>query len=348
MALIGSTALTLADWAARYEDDKLASVVELLSQNNEILDDMLWVEGNLPTGNVTTVRTGLPQATWRQLNYGVQPGKSTTAKITESCGMLETYAEIDKALAELNGNTAQFRLSESMAFVEGMTQQMASAVIYSNQASTPQQITGFSPRFNTVSTSTALSASNVIDAGGTGSTNTSIWVVVWGPNTAFGMFPKGSRAGLLHEDLGRWTKTLADGSMLEVYRDWFKWDAGITVRDWRYIVRICNIDVTLLNGGSAANILTLLIRALNRLPTTPRAVASSSGGTSDGRGINGANGRAVIYCNRTVRSALEVQVVNKSNALLAITEYDGIPVTTFRGIPIKTVDAILNTEARVV
>ncbi len=84
MATIGPVALTLADWAKRIDDDgKIAEIINLLSQTNEILDDMLWVEGNLPTGHKTTIRTGLPSAYWRLLNMGVPRGKSTTAQITE-------------------------------------------------------------------------------------------------------------------------------------------------------------------------------------------------------------------------------------------------------------------------
>jgi len=80
MATVGATALTYMDWAKRVDDGyKIASIIELLSQTNEILDDMLVVEGNLPTGHKTTVRTGLPQATWRLLNLGVPNTKSTTA-----------------------------------------------------------------------------------------------------------------------------------------------------------------------------------------------------------------------------------------------------------------------------
>ena len=64
MATLSSTALTLADWAKRMDDNyKTAKVVELLSQCNEILDDALFMEGNLPTGHKTTIRTGLPSAT---------------------------------------------------------------------------------------------------------------------------------------------------------------------------------------------------------------------------------------------------------------------------------------------
>ena len=62
MATIGSTALTYADWAKRVDDGyKIASIIEILSQTNEILDDILVVEGNLPTGHKTTIRSGLPQ-----------------------------------------------------------------------------------------------------------------------------------------------------------------------------------------------------------------------------------------------------------------------------------------------
>src|SRR5437762_6039759 len=110
MSTLGATALTYADWAKRVDDGyKIASIIELLSQTNEILLDMLVIEGNLPTGHKTTVRTGLPQATWRLLNYGVPNGKSTTAQVTDTIGNLETYSVIDKDLADLNGNTAEFR-----------------------------------------------------------------------------------------------------------------------------------------------------------------------------------------------------------------------------------------------
>jgi hypothetical protein len=134
MATLGATALTYADWAKRLDDGyKVARIIELLSQTNEILEDMMVVEGNLPTGHKTTVRTGLPQATWRLLNQGVPNAKSTTAQIVDTCGNLETYSVIDKDIADLNGNTAEFRLSEVKAFLEGMSQQVAAVMIYGNQ-----------------------------------------------------------------------------------------------------------------------------------------------------------------------------------------------------------------------
>lgn len=347
MATIGSTVLTYADWAKRVDDGfRIATIIELLSQTNEILDDMLVLEGNLPTGHKTTVRTGLPQATWRLLNQGVPNAKSTTAQIVDTVGNLEVYSLVDKDIADLSGNTAEFRMSESKAFLEGMSQQVATTVIYGNQSINPERFTGLAPRYSTVTAASSATAANVIDAGGTGSTNTSIWIVTWGADTTHGTFPKGKITGLQHKDMGEWPVTDASGNTYQAYREHFKWEIGLTVRDWRYCARICNIDVTLLSGVSAPNLINLLVRALYRLPTaSPMTNAIQS---SDAPSIRGSMGRTVIYCNRVIRTYLDLQAMNKTNVLLQLQQFNGTVVTTFRGVPIRTCDAILNNEARVV
>lgn len=347
MAVLGATALTYADWAKRIDDDgKVATIIELLSMTNEILEDMLVVEGNLPTGHKTTVRTGLPQATWRLLNYGVPNGKSTTAQIVDTCGNLETYSQIDKDIADLNGNTADFRFSEVQAFLEGMSQQVAATLIYGNTAVNPERFMGFTPRYNSVVTAVSQTAANVIDAGGTGSDNSSIWIVTWGPNTIHGIFPKGKMTGLRHINMGEWPVQDANNNTYQAYRDHFKWEIGLTVRDWRYAVRIANIDESELSTVNAANLINALIRGLHRLPTAP--VSATPFQSSDAPSIRGSMGRTVIYANRVVRTFLDLQATNKTNVLLQIQEFNGKSVTTFRGIPIRTVDAILPNEIRVV
>ena len=343
-------ALTYADWAKRVDDNyKIATIVELLSQTNEIMLDMLVIEGNLPTGHKTTVRTGLPTATWRLLNYGIVPTKSTTAQIVDTCGNLEAEAQLDVDVAALNGSTNEFRLSEARAFIEGMNQQMAATLIYGNTSVNPERFTGLSPRYSSVSTATAQTAVNVIDAGGTGSDNTSIWIVTWGSDTTCGFFPKGKITGLQHQDMGKWrvqdvTQTFATGAYYWAWIDHFKWELGLTVRDWRYNVRIANIDVSDLQTVNAANIINALVRGLNRLPTTSPAVTTTQ--TSDAPSIQGSMGRTVIYCNRTVKTYLELQAMNKTNVLLQLMQFDGRPITAFRTIPVRTVDAILNNETR--
>lgn len=347
MATIGNLALTYADWAKRMEDGyRVASIIELLSQTNEILDDILVMEGNLPTGHKTTVRTGLPQATWRLLNAGVPNAKSTTAQIIDTCGNLETYAVIDKDIADLNGNTAEFRLSEVRAFLEGMSQQVAATCIYGNQHVNPERFTGLAPRYSTVNATNSQTAANVLDAGGVSNTNTSMWIVTWGSDTIHGIFPKGKITGLQHRDMGEWPVTDSAGNTYQAYRDHFKWEVGLTLRDWRYTARIANIDVTQLTGVSAANLINLIVRGLYRLPTAPASATAIQ--TSDTPEVRANMGRVMIYCNRVVRTYLDLQAMNKTNVLLRLQEFNGKVVTTFRDIPLRTCDAILSNEAQVV
>jgi len=359
MATIGPTFLTLADWAKRIDDDgKIAQIINLLSQTNEILDDMLWTEGNLKTGHKTTIRTGLPIAYWRLLNMGVPRGKSTTAQITETCGHLETFADIDEMLIELAGDNGKgLRLTEDLAFLEGMNQQMASTIFYNNisgvanttgsYAGGPAAFMGLTPRYPSVLTTTAQTANNVIDAGGLGSTNTSLWLIFWGPTSVHGIFPQNMRAGFQQIDLGKVPLYDANQNPYMGWRTQYKWDAGIVVKDWRYAVRIANIDVTQLSGSVPPNLINLMIRAIHRLPTQP-----ARAGNVQTSGQNGEPqltlGRGAFYCNRAVSTWLDIQAVNKTNVLLKMEEFDGKAVTSFRGIPIRTCDALLNTEARAV
>lgn len=332
MATLSSNALTLADWAKRLDPEgKVPSIVELLAQNNEILADMQWIEGNLPTGHRTTVRTGLPTVAWRLLNQGVQPSKSVTAQVDESCGMLEAWSEVDKDLAMLNGNTAAFRLSEAQAFIESMNQEMGQTVFYGNSGLAPEEFNGLSVRYSSLS---AANGQNIINAGGAGSDNTSIWLICWGQQTVHGVFPKGSKAGLIHEDLGEVTvETSAGiaGTRLRAYQDHWQWKCGLALKDWRYAVRIANIDVSnLVAKSSAADLIENMIKAIHRIPSLGM-------------------GKCAFYMNRTVKQMLDIQRRDdvQTGGSLVYNDVDGKLIPSFRGIPIRTCDAILETEAAV-
>jgi hypothetical protein len=340
MATLSNTALTLADWAKRVDPEgRVPVVAELLAQSNEILEDALFMEGNMPTGHRVVIRTGLPAVYWRALNQGIPNSKSTTAQVDEACGILEARSEVDKDLAELNGNTAAFRLSEDQAFLEAMNQTQASTMFYGNPATDPKQYLGLAPRYGTISG--AGNAQNILDAGGTSTDNTSIYLVVWGDNTVFCPFPKGSKAGLMHEDLGEQTVYNADGTRMQAMATRYQWKNGLVVKDWRYVVRICNIDVSDLmaqTGTQAATaataIIKLMARALYRIPNIKM-------------------GRPAFYMNRTVHSGLSLAALDKSQYVLKIeqglTEF-GQPHSwlSFLGVPLRCVDVLINTEARVV
>ena len=338
MATLSNSNLTLADWAKRSDPDgRVPIVAELLSQSNEILDDCVFKEGNFPTGERVVIRTGLPGVYWRALNQGIPSTKSTTAQIDEACGILEARSEVDKDLAMLNGNTAQFRLSEDTAFLEAMNQTQAETMFYGNPGTDPKKFLGLAPRYGDLSADNAV---NILSAGGSGSDNASVYLVVWGDNTVYCPFPKGSKAGLTHEDLGEQTVYNSDGTRLQAFATRYQWKNGLVVKDWRYVVRICNIDISDLLGSSSTQASTastalvkLMARALYRIP-------------------NMAMGRAAFYMNRTVHSGLSIAAMDKSQSVLAIQEGlsqfgSAQSYLSFLGVPLRRVDALINTEAAV-
>jgi hypothetical protein len=331
MPVLTTTNPTLADVAARMSPDGKIDpqIVEMLNESNEILDDMTVIEANGFTEHKTTVRSGLPSGTWRKLNYGVQPEKSRTVQVKDSMGMLETYAEVDKALADLNGNSAAWRLSEDRAFIEGINQNMATTMWYGDSSLDPEKFMGLTARYNSLAAENAM---NIVDAGGTGADNASIWLVTWGPNTCHSIYPKGSAAGLNSRDLGEDTLLDATGGRYQGYRTHYKWDIGLTLRDWRYVVRIANIDVSDLTktGATGGDLIDLMTIALELIP-------------------NKGMGRTAFYLPRRLRSFLRRQIVNKVvNSTLAMETVAGKRVVVFDDVPCRRTDSLLLTEARVV
>lgn len=329
MTTLSATHPTMLDVMRRLDPDGSidTNVVELLTQVAPELEDMPMIEGNLPTGHRTTVRTGLPAPTWRKLYGGVQPTKSLTAQVTDTCGMLEAYAEIDKALADLNGNTAAFRLSEERAFVEGMGQEFASTLWYGNETTEPEAFTGFSPRYADIS----AGQGNVISGEGAtapdgAAENASIWLIGWGENTIHGIYPKGSKAGLTITDKGQVTIGQSTDGYYEGYRTHYRWDVGLCVRDWRYAVRYAFNLEDLLASCATGNVLhEYMVRMQEVIPSLT-------------------NCKPVYYMNRQVLSMLRQQMNTKAAYNLSFETLGGKHVSVFNGIPVRRSDALLSTE----
>lgn len=326
------------------QDGSVAKIAELLAQSNPIINDIPLVEGNLPTGHRTTVRADIPSPTWRKLNYGVQPTKSNTAQVDDTIGMLEAFSEVDKDLAMLNGNTAEFRMSEDTPHIEGMSNTMASTLFYGDTATDPEKFLGLAPRYSTEdlpNKPTAITPSdylkNLVNGYGAASSATdaltSLWYIVWGENTVHGIYPKGSQAGLLTEDRGEVLLQDENNGRFIGFQSHYQWKLGMCVRDWRYIVRIANVDLNMLddatNGAAAmTQLYQQMIKAMHAVPASGR-------------------GRGMFYAGAAVSAMLDLAAVEKHNAALGMTEVFGEPIMSFRGRPIRTCDAILETEAQV-
>lgn len=331
---IGNSFLTLADVYKQSTDTRdVADIIEILHRRLDLLSDAPAMECNQGATHLTTIRTGLPKPTWRRLYEGVQPTKSTTMQVKDATGMMEDWSEVDTKLLELNKNPARLRLNEATAKIEGIAQEAGEILLYGSADTHPEKFTGLTPRFNDP---TAGNGGQLVDGGGTGSTNTSIWFVTWGENSCHLLYPENSRAGLQRRDLGNDVKELPDGSLYEVTREKFTWDIGLSVRDWRGISRICNIDVEQLGadphaeGYEGARLIELMIDAYYKLdnPNQPQ-------------------GRTAIYTSRKIATFLHKQAMFQKNNNLYLDEYEGRPTTMFLGHPIRRMDTLLETEEAV-
>lgn len=342
MSQLATGIATLLD-VARRTDPATGSITtqiaELLTQQNEILYDLPWKEGNETTGHTYTVRTSLPTAYFRKLNSGTPNSKSTTAQVTESCAMIFTRSQIDKDVAMLNGGTAAWRLSENMPNMEAINQKLAQTLFYGDPSTSPEQFLGLAPRYAAISGAT--NTQNILSGGGSASVNTSIWLLGLGNNTIYGTYPKGSKAGLNHLEIkdgssdGCVDALDASNNKFRAFVDEWQWKCGMAVEDWRYVVRIPNIDTSnLVAETSAADIIKLMSRSIDRIPNLGLC-------------------KPVFYMNRTVFSMLRIQAMNKTlpGGLTiedALNQFGkSYKELTFQGIPVRKVDQLLSTEATI-
>lgn len=320
--------MTLADLAKRQKyGGGIDDVIEMLAETNPILNDAPVVEGNLPTGHRSTQRATLPTGTWRTINKGVDTEKSTTIQVDDTCGLLEGYSAIDDELVRLSGAKAKFRASEDDAFISGLSNTAADAIFYANSKTDPEKMHGFVPRY---ASTTGTTSSYVITGGSTDTDNTSVWIIKWSPLTCHLIFPKGTKAGIESEDLG---KIPWEDSNSKHYQAWvthYIWHLGLAVRDYRYVCRICNIDVSNLtaDAASGADLLDKMVDAFYTVPTQDL----------------GKMARTFVYCNKTVAKFLHKQAMNKANVNLTLDNVAGKMVTNFLGAPVHICDAITSAE----
>lgn len=344
MAVQGSGVATLIDVLSELAPDgKQMDIAEVLTQQNEVLADMHWEEGNMVTGHKDGVRTVLPTPSYRALNAGVPVTKAGSTTIEETCALLEDFSQVDRELAIMSGNVDAYRLKQAKPHVQGMSNKMATDLFYGNATTNPLGFTGLAPRYNTLSTTTNKAAANVINAGGVGAALRSIWLVGWGPDTIFGIYPKSTKGGLDHEDVtnasgegehGFPAATVlldASGNQYMGYRDHWVWRNGLFVKDWRFAVRIANIDPTAitLDQSSGPKLEDLMVQALETIES-----------------LTGV--RAVFYVPRIIRSWLRRQLLNRKNQFLSYEEVGGRQVLAFDGVPVRRTDALNVNEAQVV
>lgn len=313
---------TMATLAKEMNNGKLVDVIDVVSEVNAILDDLIVMQANSVSLHKYTKLFEYPRGEWRRLNAGVGNATEKVGQGEDHCGILEIYSEVDKRLAKMSGNARAYRRRRDTRFTKGLGVQMAETSVYGNHNTNPEEPQGLAPRYN------ALSLDNVVSAGGTTGL-TSIWVVQHGEDAFFGFYGQGGELGLRDEDLGEVTLLDASNKKYQGYRTHFEWELGFGVADDRCVRRICNVPTpSVIDPTQFAAWENLLIEQVNELPD------------------NGNN--AVIYVNKDILTQMTIKANEKSNAVYTPGEIFGKKVLFFQGvIPIRRVDAILSTETEV-
>lgn len=333
MAVIENT-YSLKDVASRKDPDgSIADVAEILMQSNSIVNDMPMYEGNMDVGERITVRKSLGNPKWKRYNEHVKPSVSRTSQVDEVTGHLEDWSEIDCDLADKAGNRGEFLMREAKPKMQAMADEMARTIVYGSLSDDPKTFNGFMTRLSTKNEAYMNGNPVVLDAGGTSSgALASMLFVGWGDSSVYGIYPKGSNAGLKFEDKGKVTSQNEDG-YLDVYQSKFSWDCGLAVKDYRYILRVANIDVASLlsltpETAKTSKLYMDFMQAVGMIPN-PQTV------------------RLTCYCPRQVWIALSKVAAATGNRPVnqGITEAGF--VTSIMGVPVKMQDTMLTTEAQV-
>lgn len=342
MATVGSTYPQLIDM---YKSSAEGTVIELLKQNNPILDDAIATPTNMDAVHRHSIRTGYPTVSWGRLYKGVKPSKATMQQVDDTTGFLEARSEIDTRLLKLAPDPAKSRLVDTAPYLEAMNLEMASGIFYHDTATAPEKFKGLSARFaaynsNPSDPAKPNIANQVIHGGGAGSDNTSIWFVTWADHATSLLYPKNTKGGITVMDKGEEpVQDTVNGGTYYAKVATYEWHVGAFVKDYRYNARIANIDVSDMLAGTV-DVWALLRKAYYRLFMV--------------YGVGALGGKTVIYLNRQVLEVLDAQssdrallAANPNNTGLKQENVEGRVITTYRGIPIRMTDAILNTEALV-
>lgn len=337
MAILGSSYWNLID-VLKASSDGIGDVVEALTQLTPFMKDANVIACNSGTEHRSSIRTGLPSVSWGALYQGIAQSKGNYTEVKDTTGFVEGLSSVDERLLNLKpAEAAKLRLVEGQGFLEAIAQTIESAIWYSDVKVNGKQFHGLGPRFN------ALANTNVINAGGTGSNNTSIWFVTHGDMQTSVITPDTIPAGIQREDMGRQRVLDANNNPFYVKEEKFTQHVGLCVKDWRYNARVCNIDVPSVISGSVA-LNPIMRHAYYRLQGRRSYRLEAEGQISPGR--------TVIYMNRTLLEALDAESTNGRSGVdnfvrLTPMEIQGEEVMTWRGMPIRETDALLNTETLV-
>jgi len=339
MATLGTDILTMAEFSKRTDPDGTpAQMANVLTQECPFLKDAPILPSNMIASHRSTVVTGLPVANRRRLNAGTPASRGTTAQVTDSITMYDSWSVIDAKELEIVGDAETHRSNEIDLHMESIAQLVDDDIVYGSETDSDLEFNGFMSRPSL----NALSSKQVINAGGSGSDNASVLLVGWSPQKVYLVYPKNSPyVGIKHKDwdaepVMEGTTDIA-ASTMEAYRDHLCVELGLVVKDERFVSRVANIDMSDLTtfGGQQAltdldqEIVPAMIRATHRIHSLT-------------------NCRPVFYMPRSVYEFLDIHYVARTGVnVFKYSDVAGEKIATFRNIPVRISDRMIYAEPAV-
>ncbi len=313
----------------------------ILDRMTPLVKMMPMVASNNILSNIAVRTDSLPIASTRRWNEGIKATASKNAPINDPIALFEDYSEVDFDLWEIQNNPEMWRAQQDMNHIEGLFQLMESTLLYGSLASNPGSFNGLATRFNNLESYPNGDSSwkpNVWNGGLATGPATSAWMIEFGDDTFYGIYPPNTPAGLTFRDLGEITKetSAATGSissnyMYQVLRTMLRWYLGMQVADERCIQRICNINPIGFSGPSGFDE-NIFIQAKNQLPRFGEAPGT------------------VILVNRDLKTQIDIRAVSQKINTYFTPPSDnsmdvfGKAVTKFQNIPIYVAEKISSLE----
>jgi hypothetical protein len=309
--------LTALEIIRRVNDPERFHIIELLRMTNQMLVDVPAYPANNGTINVTTQRLVKEMGQHRIYNQGTGKVATQTTSIRDRIAILAAYSEVDRDEADHSGNPSLLRQSEALGIIKGMGLTQAETLIYGTEAK-PEEFNGLFVRRN------SLADPDVVNAGGTGSTLTSIYLVAVGRDLFHLIYPQGSTGvGVKREDRGVLDVPDANGKHYPAYREYFEAQYGLTIRAPDAVKRICNIPATM----TGDDLVDIMLETRRKMPPGASTYAA--------------------YANVDILIKLDKAARDKGNVIYTAADPWGQEITHVRDIRCRQMDVILNTESAV-
>jgi hypothetical protein len=308
----------------------IVRVAEVLVEENEALADIPWSAGNQLTGDIHYKRTVMPNAHRRNINQGIKASVSKKEAETDTCIEIVSRSVVDMGELKIAPDAAAYLALEARPHIAVMGENVVRTIFYGDDAG---GVLGIRTRYNKIAGAPKDRARQIIDAGGTGSNLTSVYIVKWAPEEVTGIYPKNTTMGLQTVILTNQLVPDKDGELFRAHITDYSQFIGLKLRDQRFAARVCNIDMDDISTDATARqaLFRHLITAKNRI-------------------YHVSQGRVVMYMSPDLANIIELAAFEKENTVVGYK--DGLTsdtrILTFSGIPIRKNDFQADPETKVV